>query len=148
MCLRSVSKTFQPNNRMKVGYKVFKKIVKRNRDIEYNNIFFKIVDKILMGNAYTVYNDIMREEIALNGKRYMPFFHIFNTVDAAKEWSSEVPRTIWKERNYVICMVIAWDIRARGTTSTMWQPRPGEYSNVPTFIAKNYRLMEELPWQR
>lgn len=148
MCLKSIKQTFQPNDKMKVGYKVFTRVVEYDGSITYVNIYFRTNRVILMGAAYAAHTEFLSEEVATDGQRYVPLFHIFNSLKGAKTWSFDIDLATWRARGYVICKVIAWDIRVVGTSVTAWAPSGSKLDEIPTFVAKNYRLMEELPWQR
>lgn len=144
MCLSTIKQTFRkPNDRMKVGYKVFKKYNCERNDPVYTNIYFDTYNFKKMGDSCTAEARGFSNEVTVDGKRYDPLFHIFSSLDGAQKWRKSISPKVFKERGYVICRVIAWDIRYSGVQSVAWVPKEGVRRKVPCFIAKHYRLMEE-----
>lgn len=145
MCLRSFSKTFQPNDKMKVGYKVFKKYETEENGLVYANLYFDIYKFKKMGDSCTAEASGVMNEVTTDGKMYTPLFHIFSSLNGAQKWCKNIPPETFKERGYVICRVMAWDIRYSGIQAVSWDPDKGVPPvGVPCFIAKHYRLMEEV----
>ncbi len=148
MCLSTIKQTFEkPNDRMKVGYKIFKKYQSSNGPV-YSNVYFDTYSFKEMGDSCTAEARRFSDEVTTDGKRYEALFHIFSSLDGAQQWCKNITPKVFKERAYIICRVIAWDIRYSGIQAVAWVPNEGVHRKVPCFIAKHYRLMEELPWHR
>lgn len=146
MCLSTITKTFRsPNDKMKVGYKIFKKY-KSNGEVVYNNVYFDTYSFKKMGDSCTAEPRGFSDETTTDGTRYNPLFHIFSSLNGAQRWCKSIPLKVFKERGYVICKVIAWDIRCVGMEGVAWVPVESRHVKVPCFVAKHYRLMEELSW--
>ncbi len=145
MCLSTIKQTFRkPNDRMKVGYKVFKKYETEENGLTYTNVYFDIYNFKNMGDSCTAEAGGFSNEVTTDGKEYDPLFHIFSSLDGAQKWCKSIDPKVFKERSYVICRVIAWDIRYSGVQAVAWAPNEGVHRKVPCFIAKHYRLMEEV----
>ncbi len=132
MCLKTVIKTFKPNDNMRVGYKVFRKDTNLT-GVSYHNLYFKLYTDYFMGRAYEAKALFHPYGHSSEGTEYETYFHIFDTLEGAERY---VESGFYSTRlPLVICEVIAWDIRAIGTQT--------ESENV-CFISKCYRIMEEI----
>ena len=169
MCLKTVTETFTPNENMEVGYKVFRKTTyysgKENPEYrykvfrkstyysgkenpDYRNLYYQTFTNHRMGSFYDVPSSYeWYYTRAGDGQKYTPFYHIFANLEDAKRMIEYIDPH-GEHREYVICEVICWDIRAIGTQSIGKTYRQNEGSAVPCFVAKNYRLMEEIKWRR
>lgn len=129
MCLNIVTEKFEENDDMRVGYKVFCKHAGA-----YFSQVYKVHEPRVMGKMYYagVRSDWLSDIIgAYSFQRYDSGFHVWSTLEAAKEDYSVTPDCIVE--------VIAWDIRAVGTNKTTPHLRPRV-----CFVAKNIRLMREV----
>lgn len=131
MCLKTVTNTLKPNDEMMVGYKVFRKSIRRS-NISYTNLYFDVNTDRFMGEAYTADNLWDPYGRSLNGDEYKTYFHIYDSLEGAQR---HIVNAYYMGSSLVICEVIAWDIRAAGTQ--------GETNEI-CFIAKNYRIMREI----
>lgn len=129
MCLSTISKRFKRNSDIKIGYKLFRRDA-YNKDF-YRNIYFDPHTNLKMGEAYTA--KTCGYEVPTVDGRYLPFFHIFESLDDAINYGKDCvyPSTTV----VVVCEVFAWDIRTTGINN-----------GKKCFVAKSYRLMKEIQY--
>lgn len=127
MCLHQVSKRFPKNDRVKIGYKVFCRVISDSvYNYCYHNPHFEM--KILrpLGKSYHIPDRVERKLGAGVGIEYDSGYHIYsNKQDAIDSMSYESPPAV--------CEVIAWDIRAYG-----------KQNRKKVFVSRNYRIMREV----
>lgn len=131
MCLKTVTRAFKPNDRIKVGYKVFRKI-EHSLSASYHNVYYDIRTKHLIGETYTA-ADLRYLHKYVPNYKYKACFHVWDSVEEAQYFVDDY--FFSPGAPLVICEVIAWDIRAYGIQ--------GRYDSK-SFVAKNYRLMREI----
>lgn len=137
MCLSNVTKTRRPNDKMRVGYKIF--VRKYNATwgkYDLYNPYYDDDKKHYEGIVYSVPKNLTGQVVysyggsSWDGKRvihknaYDIGFHIYSDKDEAFEALDGFGS---------ICKVIAWDIRAYGTQN-----------RKKCFVARHYRIMEEI----
>jgi hypothetical protein len=138
MCLTTVYSRFKPNDKMQIGYKIYKTIAcwdsgtTLNGNLQLHNPYFYMLKPVKIGCAYSDKNTY---EITYEGgycgqheerpkKTYETGFHIYETLRDAR---------IVATKSKKICEVLAWDIRVRG-----------KQYDYRCFVAKNYRIMRIL----
>lgn len=127
MCLTLVSKTYDPNDYMEAGYKIYLKTKHGFRDIFHG-------DKIRIEGKY--YTEKSNGKIYNNyHESYDTGFHIYSSLQDAKKILTFLPNY----DNYCICEVVGWDIRGVGKEGSF------ELNNFKwVFVSKNIRIVKEL----
>lgn len=132
MCLKTVTQTLMPNDEMMVGYKVFRKGVRRAIAC-YTNLYFDMHTDHFMGEEYTAPDLWYPYGHSMNGIDYEAYYHIYDSLEGAQRYLDNSYYNLGL--SLVVCEVIAWDIRAIGTQ--------GKKDEI-CFVAKSYRIMREI----